>query len=99
MLPDRLVSNHLSGILDGIMAIHPTLCITRLVIGLAIFGGTLTSGIRAQDPQPENELQLMGNRFLTLNTVVRVRQIEVSGQRRQTPSGRVGHIERRPVSG
>jgi len=60
---------------------------TPVIIGYLLLALFPASVLTAQTPAAK-DLSLMGNRFLTLNTVIRVNQIEVSRDRN------VGHDER-----
>jgi hypothetical protein len=46
----------------------------KLMLGILFAGTTLTAG----EPSPEKPLAVKGGRFLTLNTVIRVNQIEAA---------------------
>lgn len=52
---------------------------------------------RGQQPRPASEIPLMGNRFLTFNTVIRVNQIEASRQKNIGQDERALHTPERVI--
>jgi len=56
------------------------------------------SSVRGQENKPKSKLALMGNRFLTFNTVIRVNQIEVSRDRNVGEDERALHTPARVIA-
>ncbi len=70
----------------------------RLTLHLFALILLVCSAVRAQEKAPQNASTIMGNRFLTFNTVIRVNQIEVARDRNVGEDERALHTPAKVIA-